>query len=75
MGKISLVLLQDICTMLRTLLNISQWHNTNDSHKWFSDYDKNTLVKYDIREFYPSIMKKALDKALKVAKKYIDIGG
>ena len=33
--------------------------------------DKCSLVKYDIREFYPSIMKKTVDGALNLAEEYI----
>ena len=44
--------------------------------KWFTDYDKNdkcAFVKYDIKEFYPSITEKAADEALQLDKEYIMI--
>ena len=69
-GKIS----KDTCTMLRTALNESQWRYTNDCIKWFTDYDKNdkcSFIKYDIKEFYPTITEKAVDEKLKLAKEYI----
>ena len=49
--------------MLRTALNINQWHNTNNCIKQIMDNDKNekcSFVKYDKKEFYPSITEKLI---------------
>ena len=76
MGKISKIILRDICTTPRTALTINQWCNTNDCIKWFTDYDENnkcSFIQYDIREFDPSITEKSVDEALKLAKEYIEI--
>ena len=75
MGKICKIILQDICSELRTALNINQSHSTKDCIKWLRDYDKNdkcSFIKY-IRDFYPSITEKAVDGVLKLVKEYIEI--
>ena len=56
--------------------NINQWWSTKDCIKWFEEYDKNdrcSFIKYDIREFYPSITERTLDRALDLAKEYMVI--
>ena len=67
MGKISKIILQDICATLRITLNISSIENYI---KWFNNLDKNdkcSFIKYDIKEFYRSITEKAANEALKLA--------
>ena len=76
MGKISKVILQDICVTLRIVLNNNQWHSTEDCIKWFKDYDKNvkcSFIKYDIKDFYPSITEKTVDVALNLTKEHMSI--
>ena len=49
---------------------------SKDCIKWFEEYDKNdrcSFIKYDIREFYPSITERELDRALDLAKECIVI--
>ena len=61
---------------LRIALNLNQWRSTEYCIKWFNNLDKNdkySFIKYDIRKFYPSIMEKAVNKALKLAKEYTRI--
>ena len=75
MGKISKVILQDICATLRIVLNINQCRSTEDCIKWFKDYDKNvkcSFIKYDIKENYSSI-EKTVDEALNLTKEYMSI--
>ena len=70
------IIVQDICASLRLALNINQWRNTKDCIKWFEEYDKDdrcSFIKYDIREFYPSITERTLDRALDLAKVYMMI--
>ena len=72
-GKISKIILQDNCATLRIALNINQWCSTVDCIKWFNNLDKNdkcSFIKYDIREYYLSIMEKAVNGAKKLAKEY-----
>ena len=76
MGKISKVIPQDICTTLRIVLNINQWHSAEDCIKRFKDYDKNvkfSFIKYDIKENYPSITEKTVDEDLNPAKEHMSI--
>ena len=62
MGKISKVILQDICATLRIALNVNQWCHIIV----FSGFriTINSFVKYGIKDFYPSIMEKTGDAAL-----------
>ena len=63
-GRVSKIIVQDICASLRLALNINQWRITKDCIKWFEEYDKNdrcSFIKYDIREFYPSITERTLE--------------
>ena len=60
-GKVSKIIVQDIRASLRLALNINQWRSTQDCIKWFKEYDKedrSSFIKYDIKEFYPSITEK-----------------
>ena len=57
-GRISKIIVQEICESLRLALNINQWRSTNDCIKWFEEYEKDdrcSFIKYDIKDFYPSI--------------------
>ena len=73
-GRVSKIIVQDICASLRLALNINQWRSTKDCIKWFDEYNKDdrcSFIKYDTREFYPSIIERALDRALDLAKEYM----
>ena len=75
-GRVSKTIVQDICALLRLALNINQWWRTKDCIKWFEEYDKDdrcSFIKYNIREFYPSITGRTLDRALDLAKEYLVI--
>ena len=75
-GRVSKIIVQDICDSLRLALNINQWRSTKDCLKWFEEYDRDdrcSFIKYDIREFYPSITERAFDRALDLAKEYMVI--
>ena len=65
-----------IGSVSKIALNINQWRSTKDCIKWFEEYDKDdwcSFIKYDIKEFYPSITERTLDRALDLAKEYIVI--
>ena len=65
-----------ISSFNRLALNINQWRSTKDCIKWFEEYEKDdrcSFIKYDIRDFYPSITKRTLDRALDFAKEYMVI--
>ena len=75
-GRVSKIIVQEICDSLRLALNINQWRSTKDCIKWFEEYEKNdrcSFIKYDIKDFYPSITKRTLDRALDLAKEYMVI--
>ena len=75
-GRVSKIIVQDICASLRLALNINQWQSTKDCIKWFEEDDNDdrcSFIKYDIREFYPLITERALDRALDLAKEYMVI--
>ena len=75
-GRISKIIVQEICESLRRVLNINQWRSTNECIKWFEEYEKDnrcSFIKYDIKDFYPSITEKTLDRALDLAKEYMVI--
>ena len=75
-GRVSKIIVEDICAPLRLALNINQWQSTKDCIKWFEEYDKNdrcSFIKYDIREFSQSITERTLDRELGLAKEYIVI--
>ena len=60
-GEVSKIIVQDIYASLRLTLNINQWRSTQDCIKWFNEYDEDdkcSFIKYDIKEFYPSITEK-----------------
>ena len=64
------------CRLINPALNINQWRSTKDCMTWFEEYDKDdrcSFIKYDIREFYPSITERTLDRALDLAKEYMVI--
>ena len=76
MGKISQQIVQEICESLRIALNINQWRSTLDCIKWFEGADINdncAFIKYDIKDFYPSITEEVLNKAIDLAKDYISL--
>ena len=57
-------------------LNINQWRSTKDCIKWFEEYEENdrcSFIKYDIKDFYPLITERTLDRALDLAKGYMVI--
>ena len=76
LSRVSKIIVQEICDSLRLALNINQWRSTKDCIKWFEEYEKNdrcSFIKYDIKDFYPSITKRTLDRALDLAKEYMVI--
>ena len=75
-GRISKIIVQDICDSLSLALSINQCRSTKDCIKWFEEYEKNdrcSFIKYDIKDFYPSITERTLDRALDLAKEYMVI--
>ena len=76
MGKISRVELQRVNKVLRHMTGLNQWLNTKSVIEWFKSIkEKNSkhFIKYDIKEFYPSITETLLINALNWASQYTKI--
>ena len=71
LGKVSKSILENLNQHLVKLLHVNQWKNSASVIEWFwniEDKKNCTFIKFDIREFYPSITETILDKALLFAK-------
>ena len=76
LGLISKQLLDKINTAVLSATGVNQWKNTSAVIKWFKEITvrKNTtFLSFDIANYYPSITKELLLKALTFAQKYITI--
>ena len=76
LGKVSKVLLDNINRKVRDSSKVNQWHNTDEVIEWFENVEGKEsciFVQFDIEEFYPSISRSLLDKAISHAKKYTPI--
>ena len=76
LGKVSKSILENINQHLVKLLHVNQWKNSASVIEWFwniEDKKNCTFIKFDIREFYPSITETILDKTLLFAKQHHDI--
>ena len=74
--KISKYFLQQLNSKVRGLSSISQWQETGTVINWFKNItNKKTYVfkQFDIEEFYPSISKELLLKAITYAKTLVNI--
>ena len=55
-GKISKLILDEINTQLRTILNVNQWRNTQNVIDWFGNIEEKTrrrhsFISFDIIDF------------------------
>ena len=69
-GIISRLILQRVNNELRLKLKLNQWQSTQDVLKWFSGIKgkgRKAFMQWDIKEYYPSISKPLLDKAIDFA--------
>ena len=76
LGKVSKIKLENINNELRSQSYVNQWKNSDDVIEWFQNInDKRNcvFVQFDIEEFYPSISKRLVCKALDYAKQYKSI--
>ena len=72
-GVISKQILDEINTSIINSTRINQWKNTSSVLKWFNSLENKerlSFICFDVCEFYPSITKKLLSKALDFASKY-----
>lgn len=75
-GKISKIILERINTNIRETTGLNQWQNTNDVINWFNGIDNKNeynVITFDICNFYPSISKDLLAKAIAYAETYTHI--
>ena len=76
MGKVSSIMLKEINECVREKSGLKQWRSTKDALDWFKSIENKRnqeFVQMDIVDFYPSISKKLLQKAIRFAKKYTPI--
>ena len=75
-GKVSSSILQEINECVRQKSELCQWRDTKSVINWFCNVkkkEKRKFLKFDIKDFYPSIHKKLLMKSIKFAQEYTDI--
>ena len=73
LGKVSKAILDRVNSKIRASTWYTQWKNTNDVIKWFNNVENKTrksFIKFDVVEFYPSITKRLVLKAIEFAKQY-----
>ena len=76
LGKISKSIFKNINQYLIKLLCVNQWKKLASVIEWFKNIEEKnnfTFIKFDIREFYPSITENILDKALLFPKQHHSI--
>ena len=72
-SELSKIKIENINNEVRAVTHVNQWKNTGDVIKWFcniKDKPNCTFVQLDIEEFYPSISKNLVCKALDYAKQF-----
>ena len=75
-GTISKHILAQITAELVSKLSVNEWENTISVIKWFKNINNKRLYKFlrfDIKDFYPSIKEKLLHEATQFAKEYVAI--
>ena len=66
-ARVSKNILDNINKTVRSMTNLTQWRNTKEVLKWLNNIPEKSskmFIKFDIVNFYPSISKKVLLKAL-----------
>ena len=72
LGKVSKQKLEKINRIMLQHLNVNQWKNSTSLIKWFTVLENKTdciFIKFDVREFYPSITEDILISSLSFANK------
>jgi hypothetical protein len=76
LGKVSKIILDKINNEIRNQTLSNQWRNSDDTIAWFSGLNnkhKQTLLSFDIVDFYPSITEQLLDDAINWGKQFTPI--
>ena len=75
-GRVSKTYLNDIIPDVSRKTEVNQWRNSAAVINWFknlSDKHKRKFIKFDIAEFYPSILENLLNKSIAYAKSFTKI--
>ena len=75
-GCISKRFTESVNIEIRKKSKLLQWRDSASVIEWFNDIKEKEnccFVQFDIADFYPSISKQLLQKAIRHAKKYVDI--
>ena len=75
-GKISKYFLEQLYSKVRDLSSVNQWQEISTVRNWFKNIknkNKCIFMQFDIEEFYPSIPKELLLKAISYAKAFVNI--
>ena len=75
-GKVSELFIENINTKVRELSSVNQWRDSDAVINWFQNIknkNKCIFIQFDIEEFYPSISKDLLLKAIDYAKGFVNI--
>ena len=73
LGKVSKNILERVLCNVRDRTNLNQWGSTSASISWFKKLENKenlSFFQFDIEEFYPSISKPLLIRALAWAKQF-----
>ena len=76
LGRVGKQIVENIVHEVKVRTQMKQWRNTGDVINWFSDIkDKTsqTMICFDICDFYPSISSSLLQKSLTFASQYTNI--
>ena len=76
LGKVAKIIKENINKTVRGKLYCNQWRNTSNVIDWFQNITNKEnciFIQFDIEEFYPSITKHLLLKAIEHAKLYTSI--
>ena len=75
-GRISKSVLDEINSRLRTSLKVNQWKDKTQVIKWFKEIPnkhRQKFLVFDVENFYPSITKDLLQKALNFADRRVGV--
>ena len=67
LGKVSKAILDRINISIRASAGVNQWRSSTSVTEWFSknsEKSSHTFITFDIVDFYPSISKNPLDRAI-----------
>ena len=76
LGSVSKQITEHINSCIKDKINVNQWKNTSSVIQWFKNIENKsqyTFIQFDIVDFYPSISKDILQKAIEFGKKFTKI--